>query len=326
MKVLVTGVAGFIGFHLAQLLLDRGDTVVGVDNLNDYYATALKEDRLARLRQREGFHFQRLNIADRDGMAALAAAHPDIGAIAHLAAQAGVRYSLTNPFAYVESNLMGHVVVLETARRLEGLRHLVYASSSSVYGLSEAHPFSLDDRADRPASLYGATKRADELISHSYSHIHRIPQTGLRFFTVYGPWGRPDMALFLFTRAILAGEPIELFNEGRLQRDFTYIDDIVAGVVRAIDRPPAVEDGAVPHRVFNLGNNTPVELERFVAVLEDALGVKARRHLAPMQPGDVLATHADIAESRRMLGFEPSTPIEVGIPRFVDWYRTYYRV
>ena len=300
----------------------RGDRVIGVDSVNAYYDPALKEARLALLSANPSFAFHRANIADQECFDGLAQ-HDGVEGIVHLAAQAGVRYSIDHPFAYVESNLVGHMRVLEYARSLPALKNLVYASSSSVYGGNTKLPFSIDDRVDQPISLYAATKRADEALSYSYSHLYRIPQVGLRFFTVYGPWGRPDMALFLFTKAIIDGEPIKVFNNGDMSRDFTYIDDIVSGVVAALDRPPAEENGA-PHRVYNLGNSTPEPLLGLIETLETALGKKAEKVYEPMQPGDVKATSADIDASRRDLGFEPTVPIAVGVPRFVEWYRAYY--
>ncbi|HZT52717.1 MAG TPA: NAD-dependent epimerase/dehydratase family protein [Stellaceae bacterium] len=321
MTVLVTGVAGFIGFHVATALLRRGEAVCGVDNVNDYYSVALKRARLARLAAFPSFTLHEIDIADRDAMAAALARHADITGVIHLAAQAGVRYSLINPYAYVQSNVMGQVVLLEAARRLPGLRSFVYASSSSVYGGNRKQPFSIEDRVDDPVSLYAATKRACELAANSYRHLFQIPATGLRFFTVYGPWGRPDMAAYLFADAIMAGRPIDVFNEGRMARDFTYIDDIVAGTLAALDRPPS--PGA-PQRIYNLGNHRPEKLMRFIEVLEQALGRVAEKRLLPMQPGDVAESFADIEASRRDLGFEPRTPIEVGIPNFVQWYRTYH--
>ena len=332
MTILVTGAAGFIGYHLCAALLARGERVVGVDDLNDYYDPALKRARLARLEGKTGFAFHRADIADRDAMAGVVGAAGAAGAeqplrrIVHLAAQAGVRYSLVNPMAYVHANLVGHMVVLELARALDGFEHLVYASSSSVYGGNTKLPFAVEDRVDQPVSLYAATKRADELISHSYSHLFRLPMTGLRFFTVYGPWGRPDMAAYLFTDAIVHGRPIVLFNHGDMRRDFTYIDDIIAGVVAALDRPPVAATGLAPHRLYNIGNNRPEPLSRFVAVLEQACGRKAVVELEPMQPGDVRETYADIAAIRRDLGFEPKTSIDDGLPRFVEWYRRYHGV
>jgi UDP-glucuronate 4-epimerase len=335
MHVLVTGVAGFIGFHVATRLLERGDSVVGIDNLNPYYDVRLKEARLARLVDQPAFRFLRLNLADRFGMDSLfARERPEC--VVHLAAQAGVRYSLTNPHAYVESNLVGFLHVLEGCRHTQ-VSHLVYASSSSVYGANTQMPFSVHDNVDHPVSLYAASKKANELMAHTYSHLYGLPTTGLRFFTVYGPWGRPDMALFLFTKAILAGEPIEVFNRGEMRRDFTYIDDIVAGVVRVMDTLPqpnpawsgmAPDPGTsqAPYRIYNIGNNQPVELLRFISVLEECLGHKAEKRLLPMQAGDVPETYADVDDLMRDVGFRPSTPIEVGIARFVEWYRSYYQV
>jgi len=324
MKVLVTGAAGFIGFHTAGALLDRGDHVVGLDNLNDYYDVSLKQARLDRLLGRDGFTFRRADVADGAAMAEVMAAHADVEAIVHLAAQAGVRYSLENPFAYVESNVVGQLVLLELARNLKRLRHLVYASSSSVYGGNTKLPFSVLDPVDTPVSMYAATKRMDELMGHTYAHLYGIPQTGLRFFTVYGPWGRPDMAAFLFTRAILAGRPIRVFNHGNMRRDFTYIDDIVAGVLAAVDRPPAAGPHRVPHRVYNLGNHRSERLTDFIETLERALGCTAVKRFEPMQPGDVPETYADITESVADLGFAPTTTIREGIPRFVAWFRDFY--
>lgn len=335
MKVLVTGVAGFIGFHVAQRLLARGDTVVGIDNLNPYYDVRLKEARLARLTNRSGFHFLQLDLADRDGMTRLFADHRPERVI-HLAAQAGVRYSLTNPHAYIESNLVGFLHILEGCRHGE-VQHLVYASSSSVYGANTKMPFSVHDNVDHPVSLYAASKKANELMAHTYSHLYGLPTTGLRFFTVYGPWGRPDMALFLFTQAILAGHPIEVFNEGKMRRDFTYIDDIVEGVVRVLDTIPQPNPhwssltpdpgtSQAPYRIFNIGNNQPVELLDFISTLERCLGRTATKTLLPMQPGDVRETYADVDDLMRDVGFRPATPIATGIARFVEWYRAYYQV
>ena len=333
MRVLVTGVAGFIGSHLAHRLLARGDTVIGVDNLNDYYDPTLKHARLARLTVQAGFEFHEQDIADRAGMETLFA---KAGAqrVVNLAAQAGVRYSLTHPHAYVDANVVGFMNVLEGCRH-NRVEHLVYASSSSVYGLNTTMPFSVHHNVDHPVSLYAATKKANELMAHTYSHLYRLPTTGLRFFTVYGPWGRPDMALFLFTKAILAGKPIQVFNEGRMQRDFTFIDDIVEGVLRTLDhvaRPNPAWNSAepdpgtspAPYRIYNIGNNNPVELTRFIAAIETALGRKAIRELLPMQPGDVPATAADVADLQADVGFSPSTSIETGIARFIDWYKEYY--
>jgi UDP-glucuronate 4-epimerase len=318
--ILVTGAAGFIGYHVAQALLDDGREVVGIDNLNDYYEVSLKEARVAELRSRKGFSFHKADISDRAAMFDIVAHHPDISGIVHLAAQAGVRHSLTDPYTYVSSNVMGQVVMLEAARKLPKLKHFVYASSSSVYGRNEKLPFAVDDRTDEPRSLYGATKKADELITAAYADLYGIPSTGLRFFTVYGPWGRPDMAAFIFTRAILKGEPIPVFNKGEMWRDFTYIDDIVSGVVQALDRPQKA------HRIYNLGNNKSEKLTHFIALIEKSLGRKATIHFEPMQPGDVVATYADIEASKRDLGFAPTTPIETGIPKFIDWYRAYSKV
>ena len=322
MSVLLTGAAGFIGFHVGRTLLDRGEQVVGIDNLNDYYDIALKEARLARLHTYPGFRFTRLDVADRDAMFRLVEREPDLRSIIHLAAQAGVRHSLRDPYTYVDANIMGTLVVLEAARRIADFQGLVYASSSSVYGANSKQPFSVDDRVDHPVSLYGATKRGCELMAEAYSRVYGLPATGLRFFTVYGPWGRPDMAAFLFTRAILAAEPIKLFNGGRMARDFTYIDDIVQGTVAAHDRPP----GRGEHRIYNLGNHRSERLLDFIAVLERLLGRTATKQLLPMQPGDVEATFADIEPARRELGFEPTTTIETGLARFVQWYKEYYEL
>jgi len=333
MTILVTGAAGFIGFHVALRLLDRGDTVVGLDNLNDYYDVSLKEARLARLTSHAGFRFAKLDVADQEGMARLfAAERPQ--RIVHLAAQAGVRYSIANPHAYVDSNLVGFTNILEGCRHT-GVEHLVYASSSSVYGGNTRLPFSEHDNIDHPVSLYAATKKANELMAHTYSHLFRLPTTGLRFFTVYGPWGRPDMALFLFTRAILEGRPIDVFNHGNMVRDFTYIDDIVEGVVRVVDRPaepsadfdPARPDPATsnaPYHVFNIGNSQPTPLAEYIEAIEDALGRKAERNYLPMQPGDVPATSANTDELNAWVGFKPATPVRVGVRRFVEWYREFY--
>jgi len=321
--VIVTGAAGFIGYHVAQALLARGEHVVGVDNLNDYYDVSLKEARLGQLDAARGFEFIKADISDREAMFAIADAHAGATGVVHLAAQAGVRYSQINPYAYVQSNVMGQVVILEMARRLKALRHVVYASSSSVYGGNTEMPFAVGQAVDHPVSLYAATKRADELIGHTYAHLYRLPLTALRFFTVYGPWGRPDMAPMLFARAILAGEPIRVFNHGEMWRDFTYVDDIVDGVLRALDRPPSP---APPHAIYNLGNNRSEKLTDFIAAIEAALGQKATMRLEPLQPGDVPATYADIDATRTDLGYEPRTPIGEGVPRFVDWYRTYYGI
>ena len=335
MNILVTGAAGFIGYHVSEALLARGDAVTGFDSLNDYYDVALKEARLARLRARRGFTFAKGALEDAAAVQALFSGRP-FDRVIHLAAQAGVRYSLTNPGAYVQSNLVGFLNILEACRHAE-TPHLAYASSSSVYGLNARQPFSVHDNVDHPISLYAATKKANELMAHTYSHLYGLPTTGLRFFTVYGPWGRPDMALFLFTKAILAGQPIDVFNHGKMRRAFTYIDDIVQGVVRVADRiaaPDPAWDAAAPdpgtspasYRVYNIGNHTPVELDRFIALIEENLGRKAVRRLLPMQPGDVPATCADVADLHRDVGFAPATPIETGIARFIEWYREYYKV
>jgi UDP-glucuronate 4-epimerase len=326
MTVLVTGAAGFIGMHVAEALLARGETVLGVDNLNPYYDVALKRARLDVLARHRNFRFEPLDISDGPALRALARQNRGIDRAVNLAAQAGVRYSLSHPEPYIASNVAGHLNVLEICRLLDRLDHLVYASSSSVYGGNTKLPFSVDDPVDRPVSLYAASKRAAELISYSYAHLHRLPQTGLRFFTVYGPWGRPDMSAYLFTKAILAGEPISVFNHGDMKRDFTYIDDVVAGVLAALDRAPADGDGGVPHRLYNLGNHRSEKLLRFIEVIEQATGRKAELKLEPMQPGDVKETFADIEASRRDLGFEPKTPIETGIPNFVAWFRQYHGV
>ena len=321
MKIVLTGAAGFIGYHVAEALLARGDAVLGIDNLNDYYDVALKQARLDRLLAHSKFTFKKIDIADRDAMLALAVAHPDVTHVVHLAAQPGVRYSLINPYAYVSANVMGHVVTLELARAFKHLTNLVYASSSSVYGGNEKVPFAETDPVDKPVSLYAATKRADELMSHTYAHLYGLPQVGLRFFTVYGPYGRPDMAPMIFSRAILAGEPIRVFNGGDMWRDFTYVDDIVAGVLAAMAKSPT---GPLPHKVYNLGNHRSEKLTDFIAALEQALGKKAEMRFEPMQPGDVVKTYADIEEAHRDLGFEPTTPMDEGVRKFVRWYRTFY--
>ncbi|KQP39762.1 NAD-dependent epimerase [Pseudorhodoferax sp. Leaf274] len=335
MKILVTGAAGFIGMSVAQRLLGRGDEVVGLDNLNDYYDVSLKESRLGLLEGQAGFQFVRMDVADRDGIAALFAQHGFEGVV-HLAAQAGVRYSLRNPHAYVDSNLVGFVNVLEGCRHHK-VRHLVYASSSSVYGGNTKMPFAETDAVDHPVSLYAATKKANELMAHTYSHLYGLPTTGLRFFTVYGPWGRPDMALFLFTKAILEQRPIEVYNFGQMQRDFTYVDDVADGVVRVLDRPASPDaafDAAdpnpatshAPYRVFNIGNRNPVPLLDFIGCIEQALGRKAEKRLLPLQDGDVLATYADVQALGDWVGVVPATPLAQGVSQFVDWYRGYYRV
>lgn len=320
MLVLVTGAAGFIGFHVVAALLARGDEVVGIDNLNEYYSVSLKRARLAQLEAQPGFTFHEADIGDPEAMTEVIHRYKGTEGVVHLAAQAGVRYSLENPYAYVHSNVMGQVVMLEAARRLDRLRCFVYASSSSVYGGNKKQPFSVDDRVDDPISLYAATKRSCELSAQTYSHLFGIRANGLRFFTVYGPWGRPDMAAYLFADAIVEGRPINVFNEGKMERDFTYIDDIVAGTIAALDRSPA---GPVPHKVYNLGNHRPEPLMRFIGLLENALGRRAVKHMLPMQPGDVPSSFAEIDASRHELGFEPRIPIEIGIPRFVEWYKEY---
>jgi len=325
MAVLVTGVAGFIGMHVAAALLKRGERVVGVDDMNAYYAVALKEARLATLTGERGFTFHRLDLAEREALVKLVRQESDIDAVVHLAAQAGVRYSLENPRAYVSANIVGQLELLEACRNIARLRHLVFASSSSVYGANAKLPFSVRDPADQPQSLYAATKKADELMAYTYAHLYGIPTTGLRFFTVYGPWGRPDMAPWLFTEAIVDDAPLKLFNFGRMQRDFTYIDDVVAGVVACLDQPPA-RDMKPSFRLYNLGNSRCEELERFVEVLEQAIGKRAMIQLMPMQPGDVEATYADIASATRDFGYAPKTTIDEGLPRFVAWYRQYRKI
>jgi UDP-glucuronate 4-epimerase len=335
MKVLVTGSAGFIGSALSLRLLERGDTVIGVDNLNDYYDVALKQARLARTLGHPGYTDLRLDLEDRAGIAATFAEHrPD--RVVNLAAQAGVRYSIENPLAYVDTNLVGFAHILEGCRHTE-VEHLVYASSSSVYGANTTMPFSVHDNVDHPLSLYAASKKANELMAHTYSHLYDLPATGLRFFTVYGPWGRPDMALFKFTRAILAGEPIDVFNYGHHRRDFTYVDDIVEGVIRVLDRVPDANPdwngdapdsatSSAPYRLYNIGNHQPVELMHYIEVLEQCLGRTAEKNLLPLQPGDVPDTYADVDDLVRELDYKPDTAVEDGIARFVEWYRGYYRV
>ena len=324
MKILVTGVAGFIGAATALRLLVRGDTVVGLDNLNAYYDPALKRSRLALLSPQAEFRFVQMDLADREGMARLFAAER-FDRVVHLGAQAGVRYSLQNPNAYVDSNLVGFVNVLEGCRH-HAIQHLVYASSSSVYGGNTKMPFTETDTVDHPVSLYAATKKANELMAHTYSHLYQVPTTGLRFFTVYGPWSRPDMASILFTKAILAGEPIKVFNHGDMRRDFTYIDDIVEGVLRVLDKVATPSESSAPYRIFNIGNHQPVVLLEFIACLESALGVQAQKTLLPMQDGDVPATYADMQALGDWVGFAPATPLNKGVGKFVDWYRSYYQV
>ena len=335
MKVLVTGAAGFIGSALSLRLLDRGDEVVGIDNLNDYYDIELKKSRLARTQDHPGYTDIRIDLEDREGIATLFSEHkPD--SVVNLAAQAGVRYSIENPLAYVDTNLLGFANILEGCRNNQ-VGHLVYASSSSVYGSNTNMPFSVHDNVDHPVSLYAASKKANELMAHTYSHLYRIPTTGLRFFTVYGPWGRPDMALFKFTHNILAGKPIDVFNHGNHRRDFTYIDDIVEGVIRVLDRIPGpnpewsgdVPDSATstaPYQLYNIGNNNPVELMRYIEVLEECLGKKAEKNMLPLQPGDVPATYADVSDLVRDVNYKPDMSIEQGIANFVDWYRGYYNI
>lgn len=320
-RVFLTGAAGFVGFHVAKSLLDAGIEVVGVDSLNAYYPVSLKQARLALLREKPGFSFFQGDIADHASLSAIPGAQ-EADVVIHLAAQAGVRHSLENPFAYAQSNLLGHLSVLELVRNSPKRPRLVYASSSSVYGDSATAPYSEQDRVDRPVSLYAATKRSDELMSESYSHLYGLDQIGLRFFTVYGPWGRPDMAYWTFTRDIIEGRPIRVFNNGQLKRDFTWIDDIVAGVVATALRPPATPQPL--HRIYNIGNNRPVELGRFIEIIEEAVGLKAEKIMEPMQPGDVLATCANIDAIARDYGYAPSTRLEDGIPRFVRWYRAYH--
>ena len=330
MKVLVTGAAGFIGFHLTLALLERGDEVVGVDNLNDYYDPQLKQDRLDVIgthARADAFTFLKEDIADRDAMKALFADHT-FDAVVNLAAQAGVRYSLENPNAYVDSNLVGFVNILEGCRHSE-VQHLVYASSSSVYGMNVKQPFSVEDRVDHPISLYAATKKSNELMAHTYSHLFKMPTTGLRFFTVYGPYGRPDMAYYKFTKAIINGDPIDVYNNGDMKRDFTYIDDIIAGVVRVMKRIPSAEANTfsaakAPYKVYNIGNSNPVTLGSFIEAIEDSCGREAVKNYFPMQPGDVPATFADIDELRESIKFSPSTDIKYGVSSFVNWYRSYY--
>lgn len=361
MKILVTGAAGFIGFHIAKKLCERGDDVIGIDNLNDYYDVSLKKARLAQLEPYSNFKFLRLNIADREAIENLFK-NENFGRVLHMAAQAGVRYSLENPHAYINSNIVGFMNILEGCRKQWGKdqsQHLVFASSSSVYGLNTKMPFSVHDNVDHPISLYAATKKANELMAHTYSYLYGMPTTGLRFFTVYGPWGRPDMALFKFTKAIMAGEPIDVYNEGRMRRDFTYIDDIVEGVIRIADRIPSPSGGEAcpeqgrrgqgegvrttndpstqlragerramtpaPYRLYNIGNNNPVELLDFIKAIEEVLGKEAKKNFLPLQPGDVPATYADIDDLRNDVGFSPSTPINIGIKKFVEWYRSYIK-
>lgn len=326
-NLLVTGVAGFVGFHLCQRLLDRRDTIIGIDNLNNYYDVSLKQARLEQLKNRSGFSFKKLDLADREGINQLFA-QGNFEQVAHLAAQAGVRYSLKNPYAYIDSNLVGFLNILEGCRHSQ-IQHLVYASSSSVYGANKKIPFSVEDNVDYPISLYAATKKSNELIAHSYSHLYHIPMTGLRFFTIYGPWGRPDMAMFIFTKAILEEKPIDVFNYGKMQRDFTYIDDIVEGVIRTLDRIPQSGENPqtnAPYKLYNIGNNQPIELLHLIEVLETALGKPAIKNFMPIQPGDVPITYADVDALIQDIDFQPNTSIEVGVQNFVEWYRSYYQV
>ena len=333
-KFLVTGAAGFIGFHLSQRLLTMGEEVLGIDNINDYYDVSLKQARLAQLKNYQNFQFEKLDISDRTTTAELFTHHSPSKVI-HLAAQAGVRYSLSNPYAYVDSNLVGFLNILEGCRHLK-VQHLVFASSSSVYGANTKRPFSVRDSVDHPISLYAATKKANEMMAHSYSHLYNLPTTGLRFFSVYGPWGRPDMALFLFTQAILSGKPIDVFNNGKMQRNFTYVDDIIETIIRVtekipqpnLDKPDILDPSTshAPYRIYNIGSQKSVRLDYFIEVLENYLGKKAIKNLLPLQPGDVPEADADIQDLEQDFGFKPSIPVEVGIPRFVDWYRSYFDI
>ena len=334
-KVLVTGSAGFIGFHLSRELLLRGYAVIGIDNLNDYYSVQLKRDRLSELLQIDGFEFRQLDFSHQEPLDRLFAEHK-FDAITHVGAQAGVRFSIENPSTYIQSNIVGTANLLELARRTD-VSHFVYASSSSVYGMNRRLPFDEADSVDHPISLYAATKKADELLAHTYSHIHGLRTTGLRFFTVYGPWGRPDMALFKFTKAILEGKPIDVYNNGDMRRDFTFIDDIVTGTADILEHPaqpniawdasrPTADSSSAPYRIFNIGNHESVELTRFIQVLEKALGKRAELNLLPMQPGDVLETYASIDRLQAATGYAPTTPIELGVPKFIEWYRDYYGV
>jgi len=327
--ILVTGAAGFIGFHTSLRLLNKGIEVVGIDNLNDYYDVSLKESRLAKLKEFDNFKFVRLDISDKAAMEKLWADHGDFIEVIHLAAQAGVRYSLENPYSYITSNCMGHLTVMEMCRHTKDFKHLVYASSSSVYGGNKKLPYSVEDSVNQPLSLYAATKRSDELMSHTYAHLYNIPQTGLRFFTVYGPWGRPDMALFIFTKAICEGKSIPIFNNGKMKRDFTYVNDIVSGILGVLEKPPKARingEGEAPCRVLNIGNNRSENLMDFVGVIEKELGKKAELELLPMQDGDVPETYADIEETTRIAGYNATTTIHEGIPKFIAWYKDYYEI
>ncbi|MDJ0581588.1 NAD-dependent epimerase [Crocosphaera sp.] len=326
MKILVTGAAGFIGFHLSQKLLSKGNEIIGLDNLNDYYEVSLKEARLALLKQENNFSFYQLDLANKEGIEKLFQEH-QFDVVVNLAAQAGVRYSIENPHAYVNSNIVGFLNILEGCRHSK-VKHLVFASSSSVYGENKKIPFSVHDNVDHPISLYAATKKSNELMAHTYSHLYNLPTTGLRFFTVYGPWGRPDMAYFLFTKAILSGQAIKVFNQGKMKRDFTYIDDIIQGIVKVMNKVPQSDPktSKVPYKIYNIGNNKPVELLHFIEVIESCLGMKAQKNMLPMQPGDVPMTYADVDDLMEDVGFKPNTPIEVGVKNFVDWYKDYYKV
>lgn len=324
--ILVTGAAGFIGFQTSLRLLQSGKSVVGIDNLNDYYDVNLKKARIKELEKFESFIFVKMNIEDKAAFEDLWSKYGPFKRVVHLAAQAGVRYSLENPYAYITSNCMGHITVLEMCRHTEGFEHLVYASSSSVYGGNEKLPYSVNDPVDRPISLYAATKRADELMSHSYAHLYDLPQTGMRFFTVYGPWGRPDMALFIFTKAIIEGQKVPIFNNGEMKRDFTYVDDIISGVLAALDNPPEKETGKPPCRVLNIGNTRSEKLMDYLHIIEEELGKKADIEFMPMQAGDIAETYADINETTNLTGFKPTTTIREGVPKFVKWYKDYYQV
>ena len=326
MVILLTGTAGFIGYHVAEALLARGDQVIGIDNLNSYYDVSLKQARLKRLADRPGFGFRQMDISDRAGLHALVRGHRDIRRIVHLAAQAGVRHSLVDPYSYVQSNVMGHLVVQEAARLLDGLDHMVYASSSSVYGANRKLPFAETDPVEQPVSLYAATKRANELMSYAYAHLFALPQTGLRFFTVYGPWGRPDMAYYSFARAIAAGTPITVYDNGELKRDFTYVDDIVAGVVGCLDHPPESVSGVPPQRVLNIGNHQAERVNTLISLLEQGLGKRAIIHHAPRPAADVAETFADVSTIGALTGYAPSTPLSVGIPHFVAWFRAFHGI
>ena len=323
MPILVTGAAGFIGYHVSEALLARGEEVVGVDNVNDYYDVNLKRARLERLQKHNGFNFHRVDISDFVAMKGVVADAGDLRRVVHLAAQAGVRYSIENPFAYVQANLVGHMSILEICRNQPNFENLVYASSSSVYGGNTKLPFSVDDRTDTPVSLYAATKKADELMSHCYGHLYGFPQTGLRFFTVYGPWGRPDMAMYIFCKAISEGRAVPVYNNGDMKRDFTFIDDIVAGVIASLDNPSVSVNGQAPCRLYNIGNHRSEPLMRMIGLIEEALGKKAEIDFQPMQPGDVKESFADIDAISSDLGYKPTTPIDVGVPKFVDWFKAY---